>query len=55
MTWKQFKEAVETLGAKDEDIVDYIDIMGPETIDDIFLKRTEIKDNAHTLTVLGGT
>jgi hypothetical protein len=56
MTWKEFKIAVEHLGAKDEDVVGYIDIYEPMKKDDLFVSMEESgKDNPRVVNILGGT
>jgi hypothetical protein len=56
MTWLQFKQAVEHLGAKDEDVVGWIDIYEPMKEDDLFVSVEESgKDNPRTINIMGGT
>jgi hypothetical protein len=55
MTWKQFKEVIEQLGMKDDDVIGYTDVYEPMREGDLFVTGKGIVKIVLILNIMGGT
>lgn len=55
LTWGEFKRIVGELGVKDHEFIETIDVYGPESKEDVYVTKTEIKSSVVMVNIMEGS